>query len=195
MSEFFVTASVDGIDDVLRQIDKYRQWVERKTRVLQERVAQIIRDNADAVFSVALLDDTFAIVETDASGKRVQVADAPKVGGNVSVTIDHDGDGDKFTLVIARGNDGNMDHIWMEFGAGVYYNGAVGSSPHPQAGKFGYVIGGYGKGMGKNNIWGYYGDDGKLHLTHGTPASMPLYRSMMEAWEDIIDIARQVFET
>lgn len=192
---FGLTVDVDGVADAIREITNYKARLNLKAYQLQEKVAEIIRDEADAVFAMGLLDDTFATREKDVSGKAVLVSDPPKIGGNVSVTIGHDGPGNRFTLVIARGNGGSMDHIWMEFGDGVYYNGAAGTSPHPRASAFGFVIGGYGKGQGRKPVWAYGGTDGKIHLTHGTPASMPLYHAMMDAWADIINIARTVFST
>jgi hypothetical protein len=81
----------------------------------------------------------------------------------------------------------------MEFGAGVYYNGAVGSSPNPLGTGLGFTIGSYGKGNGRKEVWGYRGEDGEIHLTHGAPASMPLYKAVQSVSRDIARIAREVF--
>lgn len=42
--------------------------------------------------------------------------------------------------------------LFIEFGAGIHYNGSAGSSPHPKGNEFGYTIGSYGKGLGKKTI-------------------------------------------
>lgn len=42
--------------------------------------------------------------------------------------------------------------LFIEFGAGIHYNGSAGSSPHPKGNEFGYTIGSYGKGLGKKII-------------------------------------------
>lgn len=67
--------------------------------------------------------------------------------------------------------------VFVEFGAGVYYNGAAGSSPHPYGVELGYTIGDYGWGFGQFDEWGYTDANGKYRLTHGTPAAMPLYNA------------------
>ena len=56
----------------------------------------------------------------------------------------------------------------------------------------GYTIGSYGKGLGKRKVWGYY-RDGELILTHGTPATMPMYNALKQACDNIWSIAREVF--
>lgn len=66
--------------------------------------------------------------------------------------------------------------VFVEFGAGVYYNGSPGSSPHPYGVELGFTIGDYGLGLGKNETWEYT-KNGKYHITHGTPAAMPLYNA------------------
>jgi hypothetical protein len=106
----------------------------------------------------------------------------------VDVVVEDNGN---MTLVIANGTDA----VFMEFGAGVYYNGAVGSSPNPLGAALGFTIGSYGFGQGKKEVWGYMGEDGRLHLTHGTPASMPLYRALQSVVNDIEQIAREVFSS
>ena len=184
-----VTLSVDGIAEALRAIDDYKAWLERKMNELRERVAEYIRTEAADEFGFAVVDDTFAVQVTDSSGKSTFEADAPIIGGRVTVTVS--AASDTVTLVVANGEDA----VWMEFGAGVYYNGTAGSSPHPRASVFGYTIGGYGSGKGKRNVWAFEGEDGAIHLTHGTPASMPMYKAMMKAWGDIHDIARAVFSS
>lgn len=66
--------------------------------------------------------------------------------------------------------------VFVEYGAGVYYNGEVGTSPHPYGVELGFTIGSYGLGQGKYETWGYE-KNGKYHITHGTPAAMPLYKA------------------
>lgn len=66
--------------------------------------------------------------------------------------------------------------VFVEFGAGVYYNGSPGTSPHPYGVELGFTIGDYGSGLGKNDTWEYV-KNGKYHITHGTPAAMPLYHA------------------
>lgn len=92
------------------------------------------------------------------------------------------------TVVVANGEDA----VWIEFGAGVHYNGSVGSSPNPYGAKLGFIIGGYGKGNGRKETWGFY-EDGELKITHGTPAKMPMANAVTALCNEFPRIAKEVF--
>ena len=162
-----------SIDVAVKEIRDYADWVKRKTDELRERVAYFIAKDASAVFNTAVADDLI--------GEGAVI-------GSVNVVVENNGN---MTLVIANGEDA----VFMEFGAGVYYNGGVGSSPNPLGAALGYTIGSYGNGNGAKAVWGFKGDDGALHLTHGVPASMPLYRALQSVVNDIEQIAREVFSS
>lgn len=161
-----------SIDAAVREINDYKRFVVSKCEELRKRVAFLIATNARDIFSNAVADDL--------------VTEGYVIGG-VDVTVQHEGD--NVTVVIASGKDA----VFMEFGAGVYHNGAVGSSPNPLGAALGYTIGSFGKGNGRKEVWGYRGEDGEIHLTHGVPASMPMYRSMKAVADNIAKIAREVF--
>jgi hypothetical protein len=162
-----------SIDAAVKEIRDYADWVKRKTDELRERVAYFIAKDASAVFNTSVADDLI--------GEGAVI-------GSVNVVVEDNGN---MTLVIANGEDA----VFMEFGAGVYYNGGVGSSPNPLSAALGYTIGSYGKGNGTKAVWGFKGEDGALHLTHGVPASMPLYRALQSVVNDIEQIAREVFSS
>jgi hypothetical protein len=146
-------------------------------------VAELIRQQAEIGFNGAIASDTFKVRD----GKETS-PEGP-IMANVSVTVEP---GNDSILVVAHGEDA----VWIEFGAGVYHNGSVGSYPNPLAEPAGMAaIGTYGKGNGAKEVWGYLGSDGKIHLTRGTPASMPLYRAVQSVTRDIAKIAREVFST
>ena len=163
-----------SIDRAVNEIREYSRWVQRKTDELRERIAYFIAKDASAVFNTAVAEDDM----------REGV-----ITGNVEVSVGPQGD--NATVIIANGKDA----VFMEFGAGVYYNGAVGSSPNPLGTGLGFTIGSYGKGNGRKEVWAYDGGDGQIHLTHGTPASMPLYKAVQSVSRDIVRIAREVFST
>ena len=163
-----------SIDAAIRELRDYQKWVEQKTAELRERVAELIQNEAQMTFYSAIADDL--------------INEGAIIGG-VDVTVESQGE--NITLVVANGEDA----VFMEFGAGVYHNGSVGSSPHPLGAGLGYTIGGYGKGNGAKEFWGFVGQDGEFHLTHGAPASMPLYKAMMSVADDIERIAKEVFST
>jgi hypothetical protein len=83
--------------------------------------------------------------------------------------------------------------LFIEFGAGVHYNGEVGSSPHPKGQENSFLIGTYGMGNGSKQIWGYYADNGDLVLTRGTKATMPMYNASQEIINNVVRIAKEVF--
>ena len=181
--DIFDTASIDA---AVKEIREYSKWVQRKADELRERVAELIRDRAQSVFDAAVVDDTFLTIVKNGTN----TPESPKTGG-VTVTVEPGKD--NVTLVIANGEEA----VWAEFGAGVHYNGAVGSYPNPLAETLDYVaaIGTYGKGYGAKETWGFLGDDGQIHLTHGAPASMPLYKAVQSVSRDIVRIAKEVFST
>ena len=163
--------SVRDIDRAMRELEQYKQDIIRKTDLLREKVAGRLAELSRDGFAGAVVDDLLK------GGQRT---------AQVDVSIDQRGN---ITLAIARGEDA----VWVEFGAGVHYNGSAGTSPHPKGSELGFTIGGYGKGMGKKDVWGFY-EDGKLRLTHGAPATMPMYNAVKTVCDEIAEIAREVFQ-
>lgn len=166
-----VSLSESGIEKAIQELLAYKQEIIRKTELLRQKVAARLADEARSGFNGAIVDDL--------TGKN-----SPRLA-DVNVTVDNL---DNVSVVVAEGEDA----VWVEFGAGVYHNGSVGSSPHPKGAELGFTIGGYGKGNGKKEIWGFY-EDGELRLTHGTPARMPMSQAMNTIINDIVSIAREVF--
>lgn len=162
--------SVKDIDRAMKELADYKQDILKKTELLRERVAERLCAEAQSGFNGAVVDDLVR------GGQKF---------AQVRVTVDNRGD---MTVVIADGQDA----VWIEFGAGVYHNGSPGSSPHPHGVELGMTIGGFGKGNGKKETWGYY-EEGTLKLTHGTPAVMPMARAVTTVCNEIAEIAREVF--
>jgi hypothetical protein len=48
-------------------------------------------------------------------------------------------------------------------------------------------------GNGSKQIWGYYADNGDLVLTRGTKATMPMYNASQEIINNVVRIAKEVF--
>lgn len=165
-----VGLSKSELDRVLREVEQYKLWLNERIAMLIEKVAQEIATEAESNFSSAVAEILLR------EGRR---------NAEVSVRVENQGD---VTLVIADGEDA----IWCEFGTGVYYNGSVGSSPHPRGQELGYTIGTYGKGHGARQVWGWK-EDGVLKLTRGIPAQMPLYKAVRSIAERLDTIAQEVF--
>ena len=169
-----IRLSTKGIDEALKEIEKYKQDFLRKVDLYRKRLANEISKEASFRFAGSGVNDVVH------GGTRK---------ASVMVTVSDNG---KISMVIANGEDA----VWCEFGAGVYHNGGVGSSPNPYGSELGLTIGGYGKGHGKQDVWGYYenpGDPSTLVLTHGTAATMPMYRAVQSIVPKAVSIAREVF--
>ena len=164
--------SEDEIDRAIKELADYKQEILKETELLREKVAERLADEARQGFSGAVVDD----LTTRSGGQRY---------GQVNVSVDNRG---SMTVVIANGEDA----VWIEFGAGVYHNGSPGTSPHPNGAELGMTIGGFGKGNGKKQTWGFY-EDGELKITRGTPAKMPMARAATTVCNEISEIAREVF--
>ena len=154
----------------MKELADYKQEILHKTELLREKVAERLADEAKNGFSGAVVDDLTR------GGQRF---------AQVDVSVDNRG---SVTVVVASGEDA----VWVEFGAGVYHNGSPGSSPHPHGAELGMTIGGFGKGNGKKEVWGFY-EDGELKLTRGTPARMPMALAVTTVCNDIQAIAKEVF--
>ncbi|MFA6851497.1 MAG: hypothetical protein WCS30_14235 [Selenomonadaceae bacterium] len=103
---------------------------------------------------------------------------------DVSVTVSQTANG--FSIVAS-----GEAVAFIEFGSGVYYNG---SEPYPEARPTGIVgIGEYGKGYGKRKAWGYRENE-KVVITHGNPAAMPMWYATKEMEQNVLRIAKEVFE-
>lgn len=166
--------STTEINRAIREVKKYKQDFQRKVDLFRKRFAEEIAKAAQSGFNSSRVDDDIR------NGSRL-----------ASVTVDVQDNG-TVSLVIANGEDA----VWCEFGAGVYYNGGVGGSPNPYGSELGLTIGSYGKGHGKQSVWGYYADPSDkttLVLTHGTPATMPLYNAVQSVVPQAVSLAREVF--
>lgn len=167
-----VTMDEKSINKAIKELNAYKQNFINKVNEYRKRIAEEIANSASLKFSSATMEHTVG-------GSRRK----PSV--NVSVS-----ERGSIAVVVADGEDA----VWCEFGAGVYYNGSVGSSPNPYGKDIGFTIGSYGKGYGKGKAWGYYDDTGELVITRGTPATMPMYNSAKEVTKKAIQIAREVFK-
>lgn len=159
------------ISRAISEINKFKQEFLNKVDTYRRRIADEIAVQASLNFSTSIVDDVI-----NGSPRRPDVSVSVSERGSISV-------------VVADGEDA----VWCEFGAGVYHNGSVGTSPNPYGNELGFTIGSYGKGHGKQQAWGYYDKVGELIITRGTPATMPMYNSVRELMHKSIAIAKEVF--
>lgn len=172
-----IELSETGIDNALKAVAQYKREFRQKCTEVIRRVAERIAQEAQSGFNGAIVDDL-----TEQSGM-------PRTA-NVSVSVENRGD---YFTVVANGKDA----VWVEFGAGVYHNGSAGTSPNPFAQTATGVptppiaIGTFGK-YGTRQAWGFY-EDGVLKITHGTPATMPMYNAVQTVSREVKEIAKEVF--
>lgn len=157
-----VRLNSSSISAAIKEVQAYKAWVVRKTQELTAKLAELGAGEAQVRFAGAQYDgDNDVSVSVEATDKGYKIVAA---GGAV---------------------------FFIEFGAGVYYNG---SEPYPEPRPAGIVgIGEYGKGLGKRKAWGFYDDRGDLVVTHGNPAAMPMLHASRTMRQNVAKIAKEVF--
>lgn len=166
--------SEKGIKRLVSDLEAYKQELLRRSQLLVEELAKVGIKEAEQRIA-------------NAKGEHVDkshsfISDLRYTGNTVVMDI---------TLT---GND----VIFIEFGAGIHYNGGasrIDHSPHPKGEELGYVIGRYPKGregysLGAHDSWHYRGD-----VVHGTEATMPMLGLVNKAREaeEIAKACKKVF--
>lgn len=162
--------SPESIRAAAEAVKEYGEGIGEKAAEVRRRTAEELKEAAQTGFNGAVYDDV--------------LHEGTRVPDTKVELLEEDGK----SIVRAVGKEA----VFQEFGAGVYYNGPAGSSPNP-LNKGVFLIGTFGKGYGQRNVWGYYDEGGNLKLTHGTPASMPMYHAEQAVIPRIPEIAREVF--
>lgn len=162
------TKDLDHAIDVLKET---KSIIKEKEKDLREMVAVLIQIKSQEGFDGAAYND---IVNEGFEGAQIIV--------HLNLEADK-------SVVYTN----QLEAIFIEFGAGVSYNGPAGSSPHPSASKNAFYIGSYGYGYGKYEVWSFRGPNGEYVLTYGTPASMPMYKALEYVRRDLPEIAKSVF--
>ena len=160
--------SVNSIENAIKEIEKYKQSLSVKTEQLIKELGKI---------GIERIESSMTNIEGDSSPEHTASVNVTSSGNRVRATI------------ILQGED----IAFIEFGAGVHYNGAVGSG-YGFGKKLGYTIGSYGKGQGANDSWVYFDEEqGHFRWSQGTKAAMPMYNASVDIREQLIGVARKVF--
>lgn len=172
-----ISLSEKSINEAIRQLQQYKKWLIKKTSQLVKELAEV---------GIPVIDENMAKASYTYDEKGVR--SGSDASHYTHVKIQSFGGYSKANLIVQ-----GKELMFIEFGAGVYYNGSAGSSPHPKGEVNGMVIGSYGNHHGVQKVWGYYADSGELVLTHGVEAQMPVYKADMEIIQKYVEVARRVF--
>lgn len=172
-----VSLSESSIQGAIRQLQQYKNWLIKKTSQLVKELAEV---------GIPVIDENMAKASYTYDEKGVR--SGSDTSHHSYVEIKSAGEYVEAKLIVE-----GKELMFIEFGAGVFYNGAAGSSPHDKGVVNGMVIGSYGEHHGVQKVWGYYDDDGTLVLTHGVEAQMPVYKADMEIIQKYVEVARRVF--
>lgn len=172
-----ILLSEKSIDEAIGQLQQYKNWLIKKTSQLVKELAEV---------GIPVIDENMEKASYTYDEKGVR--SGSDTSHYTHVKIQSFGGYSKANLIVQ-----GKELMFIEFGAGVFYNGSAGSSPHPKGAVNGMVIGSYGNHRGVQKVWGYYADSGELVLTHGVEAQMPVYKADMEIIQKYVEVARRVF--
>jgi len=169
------TLSVSSIKKMKQEIDNYRKSLEQRN----ERFVKRLAEHGLIVTKIAI-----GMIPADY-----------KVGG-IDVDVDYDTSGLMSGATIRMSGE---QAIFIEFGAGTYYNTGIGGTLHPKT-KSGleneFTIGSWSlehqQHVYSKNGW-YYRDSEGLHHSMGVPTFAPLYEGFMSMQELVLEIAKEVF--
>lgn len=169
MKRINVSLTKDGsIQRAIKELEAYKQSLRSKSDIFVEKLA---------LLGVPVIDERIAQAAGDSDKSHY-----------THIKIRSFGDYSEAVLEVQ-----GKDILFLEFGAGIHYNTAAGTSPHPKGAEFGYTIGSYGLGQGAKDYWFYTADTGESIMSHGTQATMPMYSAEMEIIDKIHKIAKEVF--
>jgi len=161
--------SVSSVENAIKQIEEYKRSLVLKTSQLLDELGKI---------GIRTIDQKMSSIQGDSDPNHYAFVKMNSYGSFTRATI------------ILQGRD----VLFIEFGSGVHYNGATGSSPHPKGQQMGYTIGSYGKGQGANDSWVYFNEEhGRFETSQGTKAAMPMYNAEVEICKAIKSVAKKVF--
>lgn len=172
MKTIKVPLSVAGIDNAIREIDRYKSWLKARTSVLLDRLAQEGLSVASANFAKAAYDGT----------------------NDVSVSVEQRGQ--SVRAVVAVG----ASVLFIEFGTGVTYpdNHPQAAELGMKRGEYGKGHGkqsswGYYGDPGTNGVVKMKKDGSTVVITHGNPANMPMYETVKELEAMLPELVKEVF--
>lgn len=165
--------SEKSIDNAIHRIELYNKDLLKKTEVFVDRLAEVVKDNAEK-----------ELIENVAIGERMD---------ETLDSLDIRKSGQYTRQVVVSGAA-----VWLEFGTGVVANNcAPGEYLHPKAAELGMSgIGEYGKRYGSRSYgWWYKDQYGERQHTYGIPATRFMWHSAAEGRYRLVKIGRETFHT
>lgn len=159
-----------SIQDTIKQLRAYQKSLTSKNEEFVRRLTEL---------GIPVIDENIALAQGDSDKSHNTYIKINSFGGYSQATLVCEGSG----------------LLFIEFGSGISYNTPAGISPHPKGQEFGYTIGSYGQGKGKNESWVYYSDSGEWVRSYGTEATMPVYKASVKIMQSIRKIAKEVFSS
>lgn len=156
----------------LFELDQLGDYIAQYAEELNAKAEEIVERTASEVYLQA--DSGFATAQ---------------YAGNNDVILDIQTSGNE-AQVIASGEA----LPFIEYGAGVHYNGNPGGYVHPEPADGIWPIGMYGGAPSKGMKDGWFVPVQGIGYTHGTPAQMPMYKAKEAGKEAITEIARSVLD-
>ena len=170
-----------------QSMKKLVEELQAYAKMLQAKTELFVQELADAGIPV-IERNVNAAKYTYSDYDGITVRSGSDTAHSTHVEIETNGRKSTAYLVL-RGEE----ILFIEFGSGVHYNTPAGSSPHPKGEQFGYTIGSYGLGRGKNEYWSFEDDSGDFVFSHGTKATMPMYKAEQKIIKNYVSIAKRVF--
>lgn len=167
--------SVSSIERLKKDLQAYQNDLQRKCRLLAERLAEkgVTVANAKIVESPL---GKYVSIKTEISEQKAGTKAIIIATGAVKQSEGYE----DFNTLLA-----------IEFGAGIYHNPVA----NPNADKFGLGVGTFpGQIHASEDGWWYWDDKAQeWRYTHGVKATMPMYTASMEIINNIIKIVKTVF--
>lgn len=164
--------SVAGIDNAIRELERYQNWLRTRTNLLLDRLTQEGFSVASANFAKAVYDGT----------------------NDVSVSVEQRGEGARAIVAVGA------SVLFIEFGTGVVYpdNHPEAAEHGMRRGEYGTGHGkqqtwGYYGEAGTNGVEFTKPDGNTVVLTHGNPANMSMYETVKHLEGVLPRLAQEVF--
>jgi hypothetical protein len=161
-----MTLSRSSINDAINELKAYKKELINKNEIFVRRLAEL---------GIKVID------------MRVQQSLGDSDDAKSSVYVDSVG-----KITSAELHLTGSDVLFIEFGAGIYYNTP---GQHPLEDKFGMGVGTYpGQTHAFDDYWFYTDEQGNTgQISYGTQATMPMYSASIEMYQEVTRIAREVF--